>query len=74
MVPQDELETEMALTFEHRDPDVIGNPYLVVGTVDTRIWKASLGEERMTIPHTLANAADFKRVYGLDPGGWKPAK
>ncbi|MEW6350204.1 MAG: hypothetical protein AB1646_14150 [Thermodesulfobacteriota bacterium] len=74
MVSQQELEEELALTFDERKPEVIGNPYVVVGTIDMKVWKASLGGNRIPAADALAHAADFKRVYGLDPGGWRPAK
>ena len=40
IVHQDELEHFLAAYFEETKPEVVGNEYLVVGTVDRADWKA----------------------------------
>lgn len=42
MVHQHELEDELAHGFEQRAPAVIGNEYMVMGTVDKKVWQNSL--------------------------------
>lgn len=75
IVHQDELEQELALIFERRDPAVIGNEYMVLGTVDKKAWQSGLEGEPPDIGDMLDLIADFEQVYDLyyDPGGWRPA-
>jgi hypothetical protein len=72
---QDELEAELAGHFGRTRPEVVGNPYLVVGTVEMKAWRAGMAAP-MTIDQMLAHAADFKQYLTLeyDPGGWGPAE
>lgn len=69
---QDELEAELVGTFERVAPDVIGNQYLVLGTVDKKWWKDGLGRVRDQPRDALEHLSEFKKVLGLDPGGWRP--
>jgi hypothetical protein len=72
---KDELEDELVYTFENRAmPEVIGNPYYVIGTVDKKHWKASLEAGGMKMDELLDNAADFRDVlnFHFTPGGWAP--
>ena len=72
MAHQDELENILIPCFESLNPDIIGNPYLVVGTVDMKVWRKGL-KAASTLQDILAHAADFKMHYDLkvDPGGWR---
>jgi hypothetical protein len=38
VVHQSELEAELAYKFETLKPEVVGNDYLVLGTVDKKFW------------------------------------
>ncbi|MGO9117474.1 MAG: hypothetical protein ACLQPD_07645 [Desulfomonilaceae bacterium] len=69
---QDELEDELVHTFERVAPDVIGNQYLVLGTVEKKWWKEGLGRVGDQKREALEHLAGFKKVLGLDPGGWRP--
>lgn len=71
---QDELESLLAAMFEQRDPSVIGNNYLVMGTVDRHTWRDGLRQPQ-TMAEVLPFAADFKgyRTIEHEPGGWFPA-
>ena len=73
MVHQDELEHELAIVFERRDPRAIGNDYMVFGTMDKKVWRKNLEGAGLSDP--LAHMADFEEVLDLhyDPGGWRPA-
>jgi len=72
---QDELEDELVGVFEHRAPHVIGNPYVVFGTVDKKRWKESLGPGGFKLDKALEHAADFKDVLGLTlESRWQPIK
>lgn len=73
MAHQDELEAELVGMFESRAPEVIGNPYVVFGTLDKQQWKKSLGTAGTELSLALEHAADFKKVLGLKmEGGWQP--
>ena len=71
-----ELEAQLAHTFEKVAPEVVGNEYLVLGTLDRKTWKAGLAGAGQTLGETLKHVADFARVLTLevDPGGWRPAE
>ena len=68
---QDEIEHLLANLFAERDPSIIGNDYLVMGTVERKAWRASL-KEPMSTPQMLEQLHDFKEVWSLDyrPAGW----
>jgi len=70
---QDELEAQLAALFQERDPSVIDNDYLVIGTVELKIWKDSLSTPKM-MAEILEHTADFKdyRTIEYFPGGWYP--
>lgn len=74
MCHQDELEHELAHSFGRLKPEVIGNEYFLVGTVERKTWKAGM-EKPGTIGDVLDHTADFKRYVDLqfDPGGWRHA-
>jgi len=70
---KDRLENELAVAYGSLDPDVVGNDYLVVGTIDSKAWKSRLGKAS-EIGAVRERASDFKRRLdlGFDPGGWRP--
>ncbi len=74
IVHQDELEAELTAIFAERDPDLIGNDYLVMGTVDRKVWRAGM-KKLKTITEMLAHVHDFEEVLTLEvrPLGWCPA-
>jgi hypothetical protein len=76
MVHQHELEAQLAHAFDKVAPEVIGNEYLVVGTVDTSTWKAGLAGAGPKLDELRKHTADFASVLKLevDPGGWRPAE
>jgi hypothetical protein len=75
MVQRAELEAELARGVSQRAPQVIGNDYLVVGTMEKKIWREGLEGEAKPLAGMLKHVADFKHQYELDykPGGWYPA-
>ena len=75
VIHQDELEMELAISFAKLNPAMIGNDYLVVGTVEKRYWKGGLAGNPTTLEEMLARTAEFKKRYNFkyDPGGWRPA-
>jgi hypothetical protein len=75
IVHQDELEAELAHQFSTTAPAVIGYDYLVLGTVEKRIWASGLRGSGHQLGEALKHTADFKAVLELqvEPGGWYPA-
>jgi hypothetical protein len=71
---QDQLEAQLANLFAAHDPSVIGNDYLVLGTVERKAWREGMKQPR-GISDMLANLHDFKEVRTVEyePGGWYPA-
>jgi hypothetical protein len=69
---QDELEGLLTAMFEERTPEMVGNDYLVVGTVDRPVWKR--GTEGDLLPRALLdNLHDFKNVWVFKPAPrWVP--
>ncbi len=76
IVHQDELEAQLAHSFAARGLDGISRDYLVVGTLDKKVWRKGLEESGQPLDHALDHVADFKKVFDLhvEPGGWVPAK
>jgi hypothetical protein len=70
---QDELESVLAALLSKLAPEVVGNKYLVFGTVERKIWKKGM-EDSSTLGETRQYAADFKKYVTLevDYGGWRP--
>ena len=71
MAHQNELESELAYSFASLAPEVFGNEYIVLGTVDKKSWKQGLKGGQPQLEETLQQMADFKRVLTLEvePGG-----
>jgi hypothetical protein len=76
MAHQDELEAQLAYSFSQLAPEVIGSPYLVLGTVEKKVWQEGLAGDGGQLAEMLQHVADFKRVLKLnvEPGGWYPAE
>ncbi len=67
---QDELEDLLAQAFDKLAPQVIGNKYFVVGTLDRNDWRKSL-QQPLTTGETIAALHDFLRHVKIEPrGGW----
>lgn len=72
---QDEVESLLAYLFAERDPSVIGNDYLVIGTLERQAWREGMKQPR-SAAEMLEHAHDFKEVRTVEvkPGGWYPAE
>lgn len=70
---QNELEAELAIAFSPRAPGLVGNPYLILGTVELKAWRQGL-QRSPSLEYIRERTAEFKRYIKLsvDPGGWKP--
>ncbi len=70
---QDELERVLAAMFAEHAPQLIGNDYFVLGTVEKNVWKQGL-DEPVTLDVIREHTADFKRYVTLEyqPAQWVP--
>jgi hypothetical protein len=75
MAHQDELEAELAHSFSQFAPEVIGNEYMVLGTIEKKVWQEGVRGKSAQLGEILKHVADFKKYYDLkyEPGGWYPA-
>lgn len=72
IVHRDELEDYLAAFFQKHNPDVIGNDYLVVGTLDRPDWQRG-ARGQLDLEDMLQNLHDFKQYVKVKPvGGWVP--
>lgn len=71
---QDQIEALLANLFAERAPSVIGNDYLVIGTVERTAWREGMKQPK-GIGDMLAHLHDFKEVRTVEyqPAGWYPA-
>jgi hypothetical protein len=56
---QEEVETELTTLFEEKRPEVVGNDYMVVGTVEMGVWRRSLAQP-LTAAELLAHTSDIE--------------
>jgi SEC-C motif len=63
---RDEVEAQLAALFGKRHPEVIGNDYLVLGTMDVEVWERGR-QTPLTVRDTLDNLHDFQDVLRIQP-------
>ncbi len=63
---QHEIEAQLALLFARRDPSLIGNDYLVIGTQDRADWRRGM-KTPLTIQEMLDSLHDFTEVLRFEP-------
>lgn len=70
---QDDVEPILASVFAEEEPEIVGNNYLVVGTMERAIWKRGT-QQRLTLQEMLDALHDFKEVvtFKVTGGGWVP--
>ena len=62
---QSELETELTIIYEKRDPSCIGNEYMVLGTSDKSLWKKKVKSSNLQSSKWF-QIIRFKDMYTLD--------
>jgi len=68
---QDEIEDILSRIFTTLNPEIVGNDYLVIGTVERATWKRTM-QNQLPIQDTLDALHDFKEVVSFKPtGGWR---
>src|SRR5215210_8094950 len=72
---QHELEALLIAGFYRHAPDVIGNDYYVLGSVERKTWQQGMRGPVASYDELLGHAADFEKEFDLfyEPGGWHPA-
>ncbi len=65
---QDEVEQQLAALFPRRGPDLVGNDYLVIGTLDRDVWKGGVVEP-LAIEQMVEQLHDFVEVLELRRAG-----
>lgn len=65
---QDEVERELAALFSRRTPKLVGNGYLVIGTLDRDVWKRGVAEP-LAIQEMVEQLHDFVEVLELRRAG-----
>ena len=73
---QDELEAELARNPAALVPEAGGKGYLVLGTLDKKVWQQGLQGQGQPLGDALEHVAEFKKILELhvEPGGWRPAE
>ena len=67
---KDEIENILVQLFEQLNPDVIGNDYLVIGTLDRAAVKRAMSDDLM-LQDLREVLHDFKKVVDFEiTGGW----
>jgi len=71
---KDKIETLLTALFAEHNPSLIGNDYLVLGTLERAAWREGLKQPR-SIQEELEHLHDFKEVRTVkyQPAGWYPA-
>jgi hypothetical protein len=73
MAHQDELERELTKSMAQLAPNVIGNEYLVLGTMERKIRRQGLHATPQPLRDMLEHMADFRKHLDLNvEGGWRP--
>lgn len=63
---QDELEDELVNMFSRIKPEVIGNEYIVVGTVEKKIWEKGVNGGVIPLGEMLEHVVDFKEICHIE--------
>jgi len=67
---QDEIEAHLVRLFLQHKPEVIGNDYLIIGTLDRADWKRGL-QKPLAYAEIEESLHDFKKVWRFEMvGGW----
>ncbi len=59
-----EIEHFLTILFSQHNPDVIGNDYVIIGTVEKKSYRTGLKQAQM-IDETINNTHDFKNYNDL---------
>ncbi len=67
---RNEVEDVLTRIFTTLNPEIVGNDYLVIGTVDRATWKRSM-QNQLPLQDTFDALHDFREVVTFKPAwGW----
>jgi hypothetical protein len=71
IVKKEDLERLLCAIYETRFPEIIGNEYLVMGTMERKDWKKSM-QGTMDAKEAMDYVVLFKDIWSFEvkPGGW----
>jgi hypothetical protein len=71
---KDEVDVQLAGLFRQLNPALVGNDYMVLGTVEREVWREGIKHPK-TIAEMLKHLHDFKEVRNIkyQPAAWYPA-
>lgn len=69
-----EVEGLMANCFEKVNPEIVGNEYLIFGTVEKRDWR-EINKGKLSLDEIIKSVYVFKDVWNFEmiPAGWYPS-
>ena len=67
---RDKVESLMTYSMEQIDPSLIGNDYLIVGTVERKGWRESI-KQPGNYDVVFDNMHDFKEIVQFEPVHWE---
>jgi len=68
---QNELDEIITRVFTVLNPEIVGNKYLVIGTLDRADWKR-IDQKKLSIQDSIEALHDFKEEVMFKPmGGWR---
>ena len=67
IIHQDQLEEQLAAYFSTTNPEIIGNDYLVMGTLDKPEWKQGM-QDPLSMQEMIEHLHDFKEAITFKPG------
>jgi len=65
----------LTAVFAELEPEAIGNPYLVLGTMEKKAWRKGMKEAPLMLKEAKEHIHDFKKYLSelrLTRGGWYP--
>ncbi|NWF69495.1 MAG: hypothetical protein HXY40_10450 [Chloroflexi bacterium] len=66
---KDKVERLLVAAFTQRDPSIIGNDYLMIGTTERSYWRKA-STQGGTYQELFDNLHDFKEVLSFEPRRW----
>jgi len=69
-----EIEHLLTALFSQSAPEVIGNEYLIIGTVEKKVWREGLQQPRAVaemLPHASDFATCYKELRFTQPGWYR---
>jgi len=68
-----ELEHHLKITFDKVNPEIIGNNYKLIGTIENKVWKEN-AVQQLPINELRNYVHDFKstQTISMTMGGWFP--